>query len=1118
MKAADFPPAHETMWMSKHSAPPGNPLWFKDAVIYETHVKAFHDANGDGVGDFRGLTAKLDYLRDLGVTAIWLLPFYPSPLKDDGYDIADYFSVNPAYGTLDDFREFLAAAHERGLRVITELVLNHTSDQNAWFQASRRAPPGTPEREMYVWSDTPDRYADARIIFQDFETSNWAWDPIARAYYWHRFYSHQPDLNFENPHVHERLLEVIDFWLEMGVDGLRLDAVPYLYEAEGTNCENLPATHAFLRRLRAHIDAKFADRMLLAEANQWPEDAVAYFGLASDGSAVGDECHMCFHFPVMPRMFMALQMEDRFPIIDILEQTPAIPETCQWGMFLRNHDELTLEMVTDEERDYMYRVYATDPRARINLGIRRRLAPLLTNNRRKIELINILLFSLPGTPILYYGDEIGMGDNIFLGDRNGVRTPMQWSPDRNAGFSDANPQQLYLPVTIDPEYHYEAVNVDNQERNASSLLWWTRRVIAMRQRFRAFGRGGIEFLFPDNAKVLAFLRRFEAETILVVVNLSRYSQVVELDLSAFAGHTPTELFSQNKFPLVKDAPYLLTLGPHGHYWFQLEQLAEVANMPEKRPTPAFAGRIDWHELLSAEGRRLLEHDVLPAYMATSRWFGGKARPIREMKLGDIIRIAREGFEARVLLVDVLYVEGNPETYVLPIQIVSGEAAHAFRQEHPQAVIAQFQDDGEMTILCDAFYDAQFRAVLLEIMTRHETASGQRGQLAGEATRAFEQRVAATAPLTSTILRAEQSNSSATYGGEWFLKLYRRIDDGLNPDVELTRFLTERAGFPNVSPFAGALSYRVGGRVSMLGMTQTLVQNQGDAWTLTLGVVGQYLERVLSEKLPMPVLGAPGEPLPEVLMDAIGAAYPERARQLGQRTAEMHMALASDRGDPAFCPEAFSALYQRSVYQSMRNGVRRTFQLLARHAKGFPADARAEAEAMVHREREILERMARVMGRKIAAEKIRIHGDYHLGQVLDTGRDFVIIDFEGEPARAISERRLKRSALRDVAGMLRSFHYAAYTALAQQSSVRDVDIPAATPWADLWIAAVGRTFLETYLATAGQAAFLPRDRGDLALLLDAYLLDKAVYEVAYELNNRPDWIRVPLRGIASILDA
>ncbi|MGH9790604.1 MAG: maltose alpha-D-glucosyltransferase, partial [Candidatus Acidiferrales bacterium] len=422
-----------------------DPLWYKDAIIYQLHVRAFADSNGDGIGDFRGLAGKLEYLRDLGITAIWLLPFYPSPLRDDGYDIADYTNVHPDYGTLTDFRQFLREAHELGLRVITELVVNHTSDQHAWFQRARHAPAGSALRNFYVWSDITDRYRDARIIFKDFEASNWTWDPVAQGHYWHRFYSHQPDLNFDNPEVHKALLRITDFWLEIGVDGMRLDAVPYLYECEGTNCENLPETHAFLKKLRKHVDENFADRMLLAEANQWPEDAVAYFGAA-------DECHMAFHFPLMPRMFMANRMEDRYPIVDILEQTPSIPESCQWALFLRNHDELTLEMVTDEERDYMYRVYASDPRARINLGIRRRLAPLLENDRRKIELMNGLLFSMPGTPIIYYGDEIGMGDNIFLGDRNGVRTPMQWSPDRNAGFSRADPQRLFLPPIMDPIY------------------------------------------------------------------------------------------------------------------------------------------------------------------------------------------------------------------------------------------------------------------------------------------------------------------------------------------------------------------------------------------------------------------------------------------------------------------------------------------------------------------------------------------------------------------------------------------------------------------------------------------------------------------------------------------
>src|SRR5881397_3641915 len=626
-----------------------DPLWYKDAIIYELHVKTFCDSDGDGMGDFRGLINKLDYLQELGITAIWLLPFYPSPLRDDGYDIADYFDVNPNYGTLDDFRAFLDGAHERGLRVITELVINHTSDQNPWFQKSRRAPPGSPEREVYVWSDTPEKYKDARIIFKDFETSNWSWDPIAKAYYWHRFYSHQPDLNFDNPAVHDLVEQVCDFWLNLGVDGLRLDAIPYLYEREGTNCENLPETHTYLKKLRAHIDAHFSGRMLLAEANQWPEDAVAYFGN-------GDESHMNFHFPLMPRMFMALQMEDRFPIIDILEQTPPIPDNCQWAMFLRNHDELTLEMVTDEERDYMYRVYATDPHARINLGIRRRLAPLLANSRRKIELLNTLLLSMPGTPIIYYGDEIGMGDNFYLGDRNGCRTPMQWSPDRNAGFSRANPQQLYLPVTIDPEYHYEAVNVENQQKNLSSLLWWTRRVIAMRKNFKAFSRGSLEFLYPDNAKVLAFLRRWENETIVVVANLSRFAQSAELDLSRFAGCVPMEVFSRNLFRRITKSHYVVTLGPHAYYWFALQAPSDARRASKKRVVPTLKAPAKLEILLHDSQRDQLEREILPTYVRNCRWFGSKARTFRHLKVIEQLAISPDRDGARLLFVEVNYLD------------------------------------------------------------------------------------------------------------------------------------------------------------------------------------------------------------------------------------------------------------------------------------------------------------------------------------------------------------------------------------------------------------------------------------------------------------------------------
>src|SRR5436305_3024741 len=697
-----------------------DPLWYKDAIIYELHVKTFCDSDGDGMGDFRGLIEKLDYLQELGVTAIWLLPFYPSPLRDDGYDIADYFDVNPSFGTLDDFRALLDAAHQRNLRVITEVVINHPSDQNPWFQKSRRAVAAAKAaandrsysddlayKDFYVWSETPEKYKDARIIFKDFETSNWAWDPVAKAYYWHRFYSHQPDLNFDNPAVHDAVEKVCDFWLALGVDGLRLDAIPYLYERENTSCENLPETHQYLRKLRAHIEAKFPNRILLSEANQWPEDAAAYFGK-------GDESHMSFHFPLMPRMFMSLQMEDRFPIIDILEQTPSIPEQCQWAMFLRNHDELTLEMVTDEERDYMYRVYATDPHARINLGIRRRLAPLLANSRRKIELLNTLLFSMPGTPIFYYGDEIGMGDNFYLGDRNGCRTPMQWSPDRNAGFSRANPQQLYLPVTIDPEYHYEAVNVENQQKNLSSLLWWMRRVIAMRKNFKAFSRGSLEFLFPDNAKVLAFLRRWENEAIVVVVNLSRFSQFAELDLSKFAGSIPLEIIGRSHFPTIKKSAYVLTFGPHSHYWFTLQPQTERRRLEKKHVVPTLSTLPELQSLLDDGARARIEGEVLPEYIATCRWFGAKARTLRQMRVLERSAISSEPNAAQFWFVEVSYLDGPTETYALPVKILSDDKARSLAQSAPHAVIARFGDE-QGSVLFDAVWDADFREKLFRLM-------------------------------------------------------------------------------------------------------------------------------------------------------------------------------------------------------------------------------------------------------------------------------------------------------------------------------------------------------------------------------------------------------------------
>ncbi|HKK40658.1 MAG TPA: maltose alpha-D-glucosyltransferase, partial [Cryomorphaceae bacterium] len=663
--------------------------WYKDAIIYELHIKAFFDANGDGIGDFEGLMQKLDYLEDLGVTAIWLLPFYPSPLRDDGYDIADYYSVNPNYGEVEDLKKLIAEAHRRGLRIITELVINHTSDKHPWFERARNAPKGSPEREYYVWTDDPDQYRDARIIFQDYETSNWTWDPVAEQYFWHRFFHHQPDLNFDNPKVREEVFQILEYWCEMGVDGFRLDAVPYLFERDGTNCENLPETHVFLKELRAKVDESFPGTLLLAEANMWPEDSASYFG-------DGDECQMNYHFPVMPRMFMALNMEDRYPITDIFDQTPEIPETCQWAIFLRNHDELTLEMVTDEERDYMYKVYAKNPRAKINVGIRHRLAPLMKNDRRKIELLNYLLFSLPGTPVIYYGDEIGMGDNFYLGDRDGVRTPMQWSPDRNGGFSKANPHKLYLPSIIDPEYTYEAINVETQRSNTSSLFWWMKRMINMRKKYKAFGRGDLNFLRIENSKVMAFTRTYEDETILVVVNLSRFAQAAEIELEDFAGFVPVELFSKNEFPEIRDGQdYSFTLTPYAYHWFYLENVHgdEVKNVPTKLTVADGLPSI-----LAKKTKAELETKILPPYIKRMAWYEGGGRKLQNVEIVDSTEMNLGDDDTVFLNVRADYDTGMSDHYLLPLSYTSKLGAEHIHESYPEAIVAEMQSDGEDGIL------------------------------------------------------------------------------------------------------------------------------------------------------------------------------------------------------------------------------------------------------------------------------------------------------------------------------------------------------------------------------------------------------------------------------------
>ncbi|MDP9342728.1 MAG: maltose alpha-D-glucosyltransferase [Actinomycetota bacterium] len=1103
--------------------------WYKDAIVYELHVRAYADADGDGIGDLRGLVRKLDYLQDLGITALWLLPFYPSPLRDDGYDISMYKGIHPSYGALRDFRYLLREAHERGLQVITELVLNHTSDQHPWFQRARRAKPGSAARDFYVWSDTPDRYREARIIFQDFEHSNWTWDPVAKAYFWHRFYGHQPDLNYDNPEVRRAMLGVLDFWLDMGVDGLRLDAVPYLFEREGTTCENLPETMDFLRDLRSHVDERFPNRMLLAEANQWPEDAVAYFGK-------GDMCHMAFHFPLMPRMFMAIRQEDRFPIIDILGQTPPIPDAAQWALFLRNHDELTLEMVTDEERDYMYRVYAEDRQARVNLGIRRRLAPLLGNDRKVIEMMNGLLFSMPGTPVVYYGDEVGMGDNIYLGDRNGVRTPMQWSADRNAGFSRANPQRLYLPVNIDPEYHYESLNVEAQQNNPNSLLWWMKRMIALRKRYRAFGRGSMEFLYPENRKVLVFVRRYGDERILVVANLSRHAQYVELDLSEFKSAVPVELFGHTEFPAIGELPYFVTLGPHAFYWFSLEPQQAAASSEPQIPVLEVTGA--WQGLLGKGARNQLE-EILPSYLKARRWFGAKARRVRSAQIVEVVPVpadwpAHRGGDGSapsrkaadpagyLTLVRVEFNEGDPETYVLPLALASERRTRELREGHPYAVVAMVTTPEGPRALIDGLWDQEVCIGLLHAIARRRRSQGERGDVIAARTPAFRELRGSGRDHQPVVMSAEQSNTSVLFGDRFVLKIFRRPDQGVNPDLEVGRYLTAR-GFPHVPQVGGHIDYREGQSESMtLAVLAGFVANEGDAWAYTQDALDSYLDEARARRLTPDVMDlTEGHPallalaesdIPNLARETIGP-YLESTRRLGQRTAELHLALAQPTEDANFAPEPFTPLLQRSLYQSIRNETSRTFRLLRSRATDLP-----DVKPVLDLEPQILSRLGRLLNTRIQASRIRIHGDYHLGQILWTGKDFVIIDFEGEPAVPLSQRRIKHSPLRDVAGMVRSFHYAAYTALGRlaEATSRPEDLSAVEPWIELWYRSVSATFLRAYLETAGSSPVLPQERPQLELLLESLMLAKAVYELRYEANNRPEWIHIPVRGTLDLL--
>ena len=1102
----------------KKGMPEKNLHWYKDAVIYELHIKAFKDGNCDGIGDFKGLMEQLDYLQDLGITAIWLLPFYPSPLRDDGYDIADYYTINPSYGDISEFKTFLREAHKRGLKVITELVINHTSDQHPWFQRARRAPKGSAYRNFYVWTDDPKQFKDARIIFQDYEKSNWTWDNEAEQYYWHRFFHHQPDLNYDSQDVQDEIFKIINFWCKMGVDGFRLDAVPYLFERDGTNCENLPETHAFLKKLRKYVDDRCPGTLLLAEANMWPEDSAAYFG-------DGDECQMNYHFPIMPRMFMSLQMEDRYPLTDIFDQTPAIPDNCQWGIFLRNHDELTLEMVTDEERDYMYKVYVKDPKARINLGIRHRLAPLMENNRKKIELLNSLLFTFPGTPIIYYGDEIGMGDNFYLGDRDGVRTPMQWSPDRNAGFSQANPQRLYLPLILDPQYHYESVNVELQSRNSSSLLWWMRRAISTRKKYKAFSRGDIKFLNHENAKVLAFTRTYEDETMLVIANLSRFPQPVELDLDQYKGFQPVEIYSKNKFPGVKDnTPYFFTLEAYGCQCFAMQKTHPELDENEELPLIKLE---KWKDLLEPAVIERLETTILPSYLMKMRWFGGKGKGLDRVSIVSHAAIPLgDNPPCYLFLLETHYQNDLPEMYQLPVAFGKEPFAFNVRENCPQAVLARIQIKGEEEgVLFDAIYGLELQQALIQNMAGNERLHAKDSQIHFSSHRQLAQHMKETDRIKPRVLSGEQSNTSITYDGKYFFKLYRKVDRAINPDVEITQYLTNKARFKNIPAYIGSVEWKYKKDSMVLGMMQEMVSNATDAWANMLDRLDSFNEKVLSTtglELPKELRGTITDPvnyedIPEMLKELLDIHTAEQARLLGVRTAEMHLALSRERDNPDFKPEEFSLHYQRSVFSSLQSLVRVAFQSLNRNLKKLDPETRQAAEQVMQSREEILTELKKVYSHKIDTAKIRIHGDYHLGQVLFTGKDFVLLDFEGEPARSYSERRLKRSALRDVAGMLRSFHYAAHGSLYLDNQIRPEDVSKLLPFVEQWYHYMSGFFMKAYLETVGDSRIIPHQKGDLETLLRTFLLQKAIYELNYEVNNRPSWVMVPLRGIRAILD-
>jgi len=1072
--------------------------WYKDAIIYQLHVKSFFDSTNDGIGDFRGLTAKLDYIKDLGATAIWLMPFYPSPLRDDGYDISDYKGIHPAYGTLRDFKHFIREAHARGLRIITELVINHTSDQHPWFKRARAAKPGSAARNFYVWSDTDQRYRDVPINLLGVERSNWTWDEEAKAYYWHRFYAHQPDLNFDNPRVVGAVLEVMRFWLDMGVDGLRLDAVPYLVEREGTSCENLPETHAIVRKIRAAVDAAYTDRVLIAEANLWPEETAQYFGS-------GDECHMAFHFPLMPRIYMALAQEDRHPITDILRQTPEIPESAQWAIFLRNHDEMTLAMVTDKERDYLWSFYAADRRARINLGIRRRLAPLLDNDRRKIELLSSLLLSMPGTPVVYYGDEIGMGDNIYLGDRDGVRTPMQWSPDRNGGFSHADPARLFLPAIQDPIYGYSAVNVEAQLASSWSLLTWMRRMIAVRRAHQAFGRGMLHFLYPTNRKVLAYLRETETERILCVVNVSRAPQAVELDLTEFTCCMPVELTAGSAFPPIGDRPYLLTLPAYGFFWFRLEPALAEAATEEAHPTPELftlvaTGKLE--TILAGRELAAFERNVAPRFLRSRRWSCEIPAPIASVRVRDFAVLRDRAIGRFVLpVLDVAGADGSSLGLFAPL------AAEVDRDEAKSLVhiVAKLRRGATTGILYDADACPGFGPAVLAALRRGEVLTTAKGG---------KIRFVASSQLGSEPMievgdihhvGSGRRHVQTVLANQLMLKVYRPVEEGPHPEIEMLQFLTDVAHFTHVPALLGTVEYRdAEARATVLATLQSFLRSQGDAWDWTLDTLKRLLESLC---LAPPPAGIGDQDL--------YATYVPRLQKLGQRTAEMHKALAIATSDPAFAAEPLTFADVRAMAEDARRRATRAFAILQGLAGSTSDDMHAEIERLLARRQDWLATIDSLETMPVGAVKTRIHGSYDLGRVLIAKDDVAIVGI-GSTAGSFDRRRAKRSPLEDVAAILCSFASAAATA--QRELAKLVPDPAhGAARLREQLVAFSQIFVSTYMEAAQDSRVHVEDPATRRSLLLLCLFAEALHPIDSEAMVRPEVIEGPVVAANAILD-